>query len=430
MSLNLTASPSDSGNRDGIAKISDGMQLILTSTELSDVQFAVGRDYGDVKTFLAHRLILSIRSDVFDTMFYGSVPETCSAPIDVPDIHPEAFANMLSYIYTDAVKNLSQDNVFHTLGCADKYDLPLLVAICVEFALKELKIQNCLDMLDSAVLYASVAPSILEKCLCLIDESVEIVWKLDQFCAIGYEALRIILQRDMLTANEDKIYSAVEKWTANMCKSKNVGVSPANRREIVGRALYLIRFPLLTDTQLLDGPVQTGLLLQSEAWDICQYKHAVIKPDLPFPTESRQNVRSQGVINYTIPDLRELSEASKCSDPISVRKLLWNIEVVKRTDSGSATLGFYLECSGDPECDSWKYQVTTEFRLLPWKTGTTAINKQFEKSVFDKKKPWAGTSRFASMKDLLDPAKGYVNPADFSLKLQVHLTADLPGAAG
>ncbi|XP_055343602.1 BTB/POZ domain-containing protein 6-like [Paramacrobiotus metropolitanus] len=138
MSWNLIPPSSDSVNRAGIAKISDGMRHVLASADLSDVQFAVGQDYGASKTFLAHRLILSSRSDVFDTMFYGSVPENCADPIDIPDIHPEAFANMLSYIYTDAVKNFTWENVFHIMSCADKYDLPLLVASCANFIQKKL----------------------------------------------------------------------------------------------------------------------------------------------------------------------------------------------------------------------------------------------------------------------------------------------------
>ncbi|XP_055350031.1 BTB/POZ domain-containing protein 1-like [Paramacrobiotus metropolitanus] len=297
MSQNSIAPSSDSANRTEIAHISEGMYLILTSAQLSDVQFAMGHDHGTMKIFPAHRLILSIRSDVFDTMFYGSVPQNC-------------------YIYTDAVKNFSQDNVFQTLVCADKYDLPLLIAMCVEFALKDLKIPNCLDMPDSAVLYASVAPSILEKCLCLIDESPKTVWELEQFSAIGLEALRMILQRDTLTASEDTIYSSVEKWATDMCK--------------------------------------TGLLLQSEAWDICQYKYADSKPELPFSTEPRQNVRAEGFVNFTIPDLRELTEKSMYSDPIAVKKLLWRIGVAKSTKNGYPTLGFYLGCLGDSESDSWK----------------------------------------------------------------------------
>ncbi|XP_055351489.1 BTB/POZ domain-containing protein 1-like [Paramacrobiotus metropolitanus] len=237
----------DVGNPALVSELGDYVKHLLVSEDMSDVQFAVGRDYGVVKIFPAHKVIMGVRSPVFHTMFYGSLPDNCTSPIEIPEVFPDAFANMLSYLYTDVVGNFTLDNVFHTLGCADKYDLPLLLAMCAEFVLNQLNISNCLDMLDSAVHYGNVAPSILEKCLSLIDESAKSVWQSARFFAIGQEALRAILSRDTLTANEDLIYLAVDKWAVSMCTRRNLDPSFGNRREVLGEALFLIRFPLLTD---------------------------------------------------------------------------------------------------------------------------------------------------------------------------------------
>ncbi|XP_055356377.1 BTB/POZ domain-containing protein 3-like [Paramacrobiotus metropolitanus] len=62
-------------------------------------------------------------------MFNGSIPEKCDGPIDLPDIHPGAFENMLRYIYMDA-RNETARNAFPTMVCADKYDLSILVDRC------------------------------------------------------------------------------------------------------------------------------------------------------------------------------------------------------------------------------------------------------------------------------------------------------------
>ncbi|XP_055351461.1 BTB/POZ domain-containing protein 1-like [Paramacrobiotus metropolitanus] len=271
------------------SKLGDYVKYLLVSENMSDVQFAVGRDYGAVKMFPAHRVIMGVRSPVFYTMFYGSLPDNCASPVEIPDVHPDAFANILSYLYTDAVGNFTRDNVFHTVDCADKYDLPLLVAMCTEFVRDVLNINNCLDILDKALHYTNIAPSILENCLSLIDESPKSVWQPVRFSATGHDALSAILNRDTLTANEDTICAAVDKWATNMCTQKNLDPSSTNRREVLGQALFQIRFPLLTDMQLLDGPVKSGLLLQSELLDIYHYKHATIKPQLPFSTKPRHS---------------------------------------------------------------------------------------------------------------------------------------------
>ncbi|XP_055357575.1 BTB/POZ domain-containing protein 6-B-like, partial [Paramacrobiotus metropolitanus] len=239
-----------------LIKIGDCIKPLLIRREMSDVEFVVGRDYDAEQLFPAHRLIMSVRSAVFQTMFYGSMPEKCTAPIDIPDIHPEAFANVLCYMYTDTVTNFTQENVFDTLTCADKYDLPLLVTMCTDFVLDTVNVNNCLDILDNAVRCAGIAPKILEHCLGLVDESPIAIWESEQFCAIGHEALRIILQRDTLTANEYCICWAANQWDFNMCKQRNMDTSSANRREILGQMLFLLRFPLLTDAQLLSGPTK------------------------------------------------------------------------------------------------------------------------------------------------------------------------------
>ncbi|XP_055344740.1 BTB/POZ domain-containing protein 1-like [Paramacrobiotus metropolitanus] len=420
-----TTESSDAERRTKVAKLGECAKHLLFCDDMSDVQFAIGRHYGVEKVFPAHRLIMGLRSPVFHTMFYGSLPDSGTAPISIPDIIPDVFANMLSYIYTDTVQTFTKDNVFLTLSCADRYDLPSLVVLCTEYIMNKLNVNNCLDILDDAVLYASAAPSILEKCLSLIDESATTIWKSDQFRAIGQEALCTILQRDTLTANEDTICASVDKWAENMCKRKAMDASSANRREVLGQAFLLIRFPLLTDAQLLDGPVKSGLLLQSDGWDILHYKHATIKPQLPFRTEPRQNVRAEGVISFTIPDVRKMQDAFAFSDPITVRKLLWKIGVHKQTDGQRATLCFYLNCSGSPRAASWTCLVKAEFHLLPWKTGIAPLKRPFSR-LFAKDSNCWGFPQYISMEELLDPAKGYVNPEDFSLRLQVQMTAELP----
>ncbi|XP_055353042.1 BTB/POZ domain-containing protein 6-B-like [Paramacrobiotus metropolitanus] len=115
---------------------------------MSDVRFAVGHQFGTVKMFAAHKYILSICSTVFDTMFNGSLPESCEDAIEIPDLPPEAFANMLSYIYTDSVENLNLDNAIPTMNCADKYDLPQLVKKCLAFVTKRITFDKVLTLAE------------------------------------------------------------------------------------------------------------------------------------------------------------------------------------------------------------------------------------------------------------------------------------------
>ncbi|XP_055357157.1 BTB/POZ domain-containing protein 6-like [Paramacrobiotus metropolitanus] len=271
--------------------LADQLKLLLASGDMSDVQFTVGRQYGAVKTFSAHKFVLSLGSDVLHTMFHGSEPERGDIPIDIPEILPDAFTNLLQYLYTRSVdENLTSDNVFETMHCADKYNLPQLMELCFKFVNSQLNAGNCLLFLEKAMSSAQeCSAGFVEKCLTVVNAHCQDVLRSDQFTLIGRDTLEMIRQRSSLSASEWEIYTAVEKWAAANCLRGKLDPSPANRRAVLGNALFLVRFPLLTDAELADGPLKSRLLLDSELLDIFQFRHAADnKPQLPFPTEPRR----------------------------------------------------------------------------------------------------------------------------------------------
>ncbi|XP_055347399.1 BTB/POZ domain-containing protein 3-like isoform X2 [Paramacrobiotus metropolitanus] len=178
----MSANPSSSTRRQrsGLGLVGS-MKRTLDSGEFSDVQFTVGRCFGPVKAFDVHNL-----------------PEKRQV-IDIPDVLPDAFANMLSFLYTDTV-DLRVDVVIQTLLCADKYEVPLLVDKCCEFVSTQLNTENCLIFLKNGV--ERRAEKIAESCLQFIDRSADDVIALGDFAAVGKEMLEMILLRNTLSAEE------------------------------------------------------------------------------------------------------------------------------------------------------------------------------------------------------------------------------------
>ncbi|XP_055353463.1 BTB/POZ domain-containing protein 6-like [Paramacrobiotus metropolitanus] len=250
--------------RGAICQMGHRWKNALANNELSDVEFAVGRQYGQVKTFRAHRLTLSISSDVFHTMFNGSLAERAGKAIEIPDILPDAFSNLLSYIYTGSVENMKEENALPTLYCADKYDLPWLAELCTDFVVDELDADNCLLYLEHALRWTPDCDPVVEKCWDEVDASSHDVLQSQHFLTLERTTLELILQRSTLSAEENAIYVAVEQWATAACARKNLTPSPANRRRMLGSALYRVRFPLMNDEQLAKGPVQSALLNDSE----------------------------------------------------------------------------------------------------------------------------------------------------------------------
>ncbi|XP_055357287.1 BTB/POZ domain-containing protein 3-like [Paramacrobiotus metropolitanus] len=199
----MSANSSTSTRERSALLLASSIKRSLGSGELSDVQFTIGLQFGQPKYFRAH-------NSVFCAMFYGKLAERSDHDIDIPDIIPDAFDNMLSFLYTDNVDNLDMDNVIQTLMCADKYDLPLLVDICCDFIRAQLCVDNCLALLNNAVgLRADV---IVEPCLDFIDRNADAVLLSERFAAVDQKTVVMILRRDTLSAAENNVYLAVEKY--------------------------------------------------------------------------------------------------------------------------------------------------------------------------------------------------------------------------
>ncbi|XP_055355064.1 BTB/POZ domain-containing protein 2-like [Paramacrobiotus metropolitanus] len=252
-------------------------EQMLKSGDLSDVQFSVGRYFGPARIFEAHKLVLSSASDVFYTMFNGSLPENRDDAIDVPEISPPAFENMLKYIYADKA-DVTVENVFPTMKCADKYDLPFLGDFCFGFFMQDLipefRDADCyLLHLENALMWAVGIESVVENCLHFVDVHSKIILRSERFTELQYNTLRAILERDTLFAEESLICMAVDRWAVAACTRSNLEPSAVNRRQVLGELFYLIRFPVMTVMQLTEMPAESGFLEASALVEIFHHRH-------------------------------------------------------------------------------------------------------------------------------------------------------------
>lgn len=97
---------------------------LLEENILPDFTFNVGDE-----SFKVHKSILAVRSPVFHAMFHQNLSEKNKNVVDVPDIEPAAFKEMLRFIYTGNVKNM-KIMAFDLLRAADKYQLEELKTLC------------------------------------------------------------------------------------------------------------------------------------------------------------------------------------------------------------------------------------------------------------------------------------------------------------
>jgi speckle-type POZ protein len=122
----------------------------------------------------AHKAILSARSPVFAAMFQNEMQENSSNEVIVTDVEPDAFKEMLQFIYTGRcqIGAWTEDLFF----AADKYDIKDLKEVCeVELRMK-LCVDNAIRFLILSDLHR--ATKLKESCVSFINQNaVEIMKK-------------------------------------------------------------------------------------------------------------------------------------------------------------------------------------------------------------------------------------------------------------
>ncbi|KAL3086487.1 hypothetical protein niasHT_033790 [Heterodera trifolii] len=221
-------------------------KLMLSTGEYADVHFLVG-DGNEKELVPAHKLILSNASDVFAAMFrfdsQNANSESASSAncpvVVVPDIEAAVFKVMLSFIYADDLDELNGANAMAVLYAAKKYNISGLVNPCLDFPITEF--QNIFLAYSMARLFD--LEDFANCCLAYIDKNADTLLKSEEFLQIDQKLLCEILE-------------------------------PEKRRQMLGPALFKIRFPLIPKEEFTKKLVPLDVLSKDEVIAVYQF-HAL-----------------------------------------------------------------------------------------------------------------------------------------------------------
>jgi speckle-type POZ protein len=135
--------------------LSNHLEELFNSMQSSDVIFKVrGRDCP------AHKSILVDRSDVFAAMFQHSMEENLTNQIEIEDIEPEVFQELLRFIYTGKVPLEKLETMVADLFiAADKYVMNELKMKCENYMRNQMSPDNCIVLLWHGDLQNPAEPS-------------------------------------------------------------------------------------------------------------------------------------------------------------------------------------------------------------------------------------------------------------------------------
>ncbi|PNF42920.1 hypothetical protein B7P43_G11846 [Cryptotermes secundus] len=295
----------------------------------SDVVFLVGPEQW---RFPGHKAILAATNPVFQAMLNGPMASQ-DTTIPIEDVDGRAFDNLLRYLYKESVQLQSVSTALHTLYAAFKYQCGGLVKICVRYLDSQLDSSSVLEVYRHLRIYynpsvlphsdiqhnssssqlSSGSPSappeedivgmghtaqvtdgpyqclpacseditdamsycgaLQHNCLEYIDMHTKEVLEQEKVEDLDLEGLRIIAERETLTIPlESVLFDALVRWCNRECKRKRLELSAENKRAVLGEeTLYAVRYLLMSSEEFLAGPMQSGLLNQTEVNVILGY---------------------------------------------------------------------------------------------------------------------------------------------------------------
>lgn len=214
----------------------------FNSSVLSDVQFEVKDDIGELKTFYAHKLILAMAGSEF----------TNSKVIRIFDSSYDTVYSMLKYLYTDEIKLLCMEDAMNLFKLAKRYSIRDLEKICREYIFKgEINLDNLFAKYECAL--SLNINDLLQSCRKFVEYNTKAVFSSKGFCETSFTVVENILSQNFLNvSSEMDVILAAYKWSEFECKRKGRPTEKLCMRDAIEPLLKHLRFLALTADEFCD----------------------------------------------------------------------------------------------------------------------------------------------------------------------------------
>ncbi|KAH7719534.1 BTB/POZ domain-containing protein 6-A [Aphelenchoides avenae] len=235
-----------------IAECPVRLDSIVLEPELADVQISVSCDK-ETKLFHAHKLVLAVGSDVFKTMFFGSVPQP--NPVVITDSTPAAFEAFLRFVYTGTT-TVDEAEIFPMLNLAKKYLVGSLSKVLLNYVEESITSENVGQILLNGQNFLDDAPlRFWESVEC----HGEALLKSDEFLQLRKDTVQALLQREP-EAEESLVYEKAVAWAKAECSRNRTAVSGEGLRTALEGIVHQIRFPTMSAEEFARGPASETIL--------------------------------------------------------------------------------------------------------------------------------------------------------------------------
>ncbi|XP_029936049.1 kelch-like protein 41a [Myripristis murdjan] len=212
--------------------LQDGLKELLNENKFIDCVLKVGD-----RSFPCHRLILAACSPYFRELYFSEDgKEQHNKEVVLENLDPTVMEMIVNYMYSAEI-DINDDNVQDILAVANRFQIPSVFTVCVNYLQKRLSQKNCLAifrlglMLDCPRLAAAARDYIADRFETLIKDADLLELAPHEFFAIiGADVLNV--------EKEEVVFECVMKWIR---KDKE------NRMKSLNEAFDCIRFRLLPE---------------------------------------------------------------------------------------------------------------------------------------------------------------------------------------
>lgn len=216
------------------------MEMFLLR-EKADVHFV----FESGERIPAHKHQLAAESDVFDTMFNGSLPE--KGDVKITDASAAAFKEFLRFFYSQWVE-LTMENVDDVMSLGDKYNVSKCIEFCDEFLEQNLTTDNVCQIYSHSIVQNQM--KLKEKCEKEMLLKSSGMFKSQGFIECSRSILENIIKLDGLGCIESDVFEACMSWTKHA--SNQIELTKEIIKEYLGDLFYAIRFRSMTHDNFID----------------------------------------------------------------------------------------------------------------------------------------------------------------------------------
>lgn len=268
--------------------LQDGLRELLNENKLIDCILKIGE-----KSIPCHRLILSACSPYFRELYFSEEEqESDEKEVVLENLDPNVMEIIVNYMYSAEI-DINDNNVQDILVVANRFQIPSVFTVCINFLQKQLSQGNCLAVYRLGLMLN--CPRLAIAARDYIADRFEQLSKDADFLELAPHELFAIIGADALNVEkEETVFETLLMW---------VRKDETNRSKSLNEALECIRFRLLPENYFKEK-VEKDQLFKTDP-EILQ-KIKVIKdafagklPEVKKDVEDKEEGKLPGYLNDT-----------------------------------------------------------------------------------------------------------------------------------